>query len=163
MFIIMMSDNFLSPRSYQQHRQPCNYKIYIKISLICIVWYLLIFFDGNKSHFYTPNSSQIPCIFQANQSISIYRSLTTKTLHYPSPFYHLSIKWKKKNHQHFIESIHESILPSGKQCTWMKVNDFPASPSNQYSLYKLMLLLNVRSVSHIPTDTCSTCIRYFTS
>lgn len=96
MFIIKMSDNFLSPRSYQQHRQQCNYKIYIKISLICIVWYLLIFLDGNKSHFYTPNSSKNTCIFQANQSISIYRWPCTKTLHYPSPFYHLSIKWKKK-------------------------------------------------------------------
>lgn len=64
------------------------------------------------------------------------------------PPQHKMEKKKKKIRQHFIESIHESILLSGKQCTWMKVNDFPASPSNQYSLYKLMLLLNVRSVSH---------------
>lgn len=120
-----------------------NHKIDIKIILICIIWLSVNFYYGNKSHFYTPDCSQT--IFQANQ----YRPTTDHrnlvSLISPSPFYHLSIKWtKKKNCQHFIESIHESILLSGKQCTWMKVNDFPASPSNQYSLYKLMLLLNVR-------------------
>lgn len=95
-----------------------------------------------------------------SKQINIDLPLTTETLYRlisPSLFYHLSIKWtKKKNCQHFIESIHESILLSGKQCTWMKVNDFPASPSNQYSLYKLMFVrstvyqrIPVAPVSHI--------------
>lgn len=137
MFIIMMSDNFLSPRSYQQHRQPCNNKIDIKISLLnlhCMI-FVNIFWWKQKSFLYTEQQSKYMYIPSKSNNIDL--SLTTKTLYYPSPFYHLSIKWKKKNRQHFIESIHESILLSGKQCTWMKVNDFPASPSNQYSLYKL--------------------------
>lgn len=102
------------------------------------------FYYGNESHFYTPDCSQT--IFQANQyrPTTDHRNLVWPYIAVPI-LYHLSIKWtEKKNCQHFIESIHESILLSGKQCTWMKVNDFPASPSNQYSLYKLMLLLNVR-------------------
>lgn len=33
------------------------------------------------------------------------------------PPQHKMEKKKKKNRQHFIESIHESILLSGKQCT----------------------------------------------
>lgn len=103
------------------------------------------FYYGNESHFYTPDCSQT--IFQANQyrPTTDHRNLVS-SYHLISPSL-LPPQHKmneKKKSQHFIESIHESILLSGKQCTWMKVNDFPASPSNQYSLYKLMLLLNVR-------------------
>lgn len=96
MFIIMMSDNFLSPRSYQQHRQPCNNKIDIKISLLnlhCMI-FVNIFWWKQKSFLYTEQQSKY--MYIPSKSINIDLSLTTKTLYYPSPFYHLSIKWKKK-------------------------------------------------------------------
>lgn len=121
--------------------QENNHKIDIKIILICIMYDICKFLLWKqKSLLYTGlQSNYIP-----SKSVSTYH-WPPKPYVSPSPFYHLSIKWtKKKKCQHFIESIHESIMLSGKQCTWMKVNDFPASPSNQYSLYKLMLLLNVR-------------------
>lgn len=150
MFIIMMSDNFLSPRSYQQHRQPCNYTRFILKSVWSALYDICLYFlmetkvisihrTAVKIHVYSKQINQY-------RSIADHQNLVLPVTILPPQ--HKMEKKKKKNRQHFIESIHESILLSGKQCTWMKVNDFPASPSNQYSLYKLMLLLNVRSVSH---------------
>lgn len=110
-------------------------------NLHCMIFLNIYLLLETKSFLYTGLQSNY-----SKQSISIWNWSPKPCI--TQPFYHLSIKWKKKkNHQHFIESIHESILLSGKQCTWMKVNDFPVSPSNQYSLYKLMLLLNVCSVN----------------
>lgn len=44
MFIIMMSDNFLSPRSYQQHRQPCNYTRFILKSVWSALYDICLYF-----------------------------------------------------------------------------------------------------------------------
>lgn len=75
------------------------------------------FYYGNESHFYTPDCSQT--IFQANQyrPTTDHRNLVSPYIAVPILPPQHKMNEKKKNCQHFIESIHESILLSGKQCT----------------------------------------------
>lgn len=114
--------------------QENNHKIDIKIILICIMYDICKFLLWKqKSFLYTGlQSNYIP-----SKSVSTYHWPPKPCIAYIAvpilpPQHKMN---EKKKCQHFIESIHESIMLSGKQCTWMKVNDFPASPSNQYSLY----------------------------